>query len=259
MNCQQFEKLVVDLASDYLMEATTAASALAHTKDCARCAARLAAERRLTEALRTFAVSEAAVRAPERVRLTLRAAFDKHLAETAAVASLSPARHLVRWWVATAAAILLLAAFTVALWVRTSQMEKEPVAGTRQPKQLQPSVPPKTGVKSIVEGEPNKLAIARSSDAAVTAQPRSRRAGRERQIEVDSESEEEESEAEFIPLTLVAQTEPGETEQVVRVEVSRLTLLLWRLPVSAERGEERVQAEVVIGEDGVARAVRILN
>lgn len=259
MNCQQFEKLIVDLASDYLMEAAIATSALAHTKDCARCAARLAAERRLSEALRTFAVSEAAVRAPERVRLALRAAFDKRLAETAAVISLPPARHQLRWWMAAAAAILLLVTFTAALWMRMNQMGKEPVAGTGQPEQVQPSVLPKAGVKPIVEGEPNKLAIVLSSDAVVKAQSHSRRVGRDRWIEVAGESAGEESGAEFIPLTLVAHTEPAETEQVVRVEVSRSTLLLWRLPVNAEHGEERVKAEVVIGEDGVVRAVRILN
>ena len=47
--------------------------------------------------------------------------------------------------------------------------------------------------------------------------------------------------------------------QIVRVEVPRSTLMMWGLPVNAERAGEMVQADVVIGEYGVARAIRILN
>jgi hypothetical protein len=35
--------------------------------------------------------------------------------------------------------------------------------------------------------------------------------------------------------------------------------MMWGLPVNAERAGEMVQADVVIGEYGVARAIRIIN
>jgi hypothetical protein len=65
--------------------------------------------------------------------------------------------------------------------------------------------------------------------------------------------------AEMLRLTPLVEGGPQEFEQVVRIEVPRSTLMMWGVPVNAERAAERVQAEVFIGEDGVARAIRLLN
>jgi hypothetical protein len=77
MNCQEFERTIIDLGCDRLMEAPTPARALAHVESCARCAARLNRERRMTARLQAVAVEEAAINAPEGVRSALRAAFDE--------------------------------------------------------------------------------------------------------------------------------------------------------------------------------------
>ncbi|MBO0723641.1 MAG: hypothetical protein J2P41_22645 [Blastocatellia bacterium] len=62
-----------------------------------------------------------------------------------------------------------------------------------------------------------------------------------------------------IPLTFVAKSEPTEFIQTLRVELSRSALLTLGVPVNIERGEGLIKAEIIIGEDGVARAVRIIN
>lgn len=46
---------------------------------------------------------------------------------------------------------------------------------------------------------------------------------------------------------------------VVRVLVPRTTLLAFGLPMNHERAFEPLQAEVLIGEDGAAKAIRFLN
>ena len=63
----------------------------------------------------------------------------------------------------------------------------------------------------------------------------------------------------FFPLTYVAKSGPTEFVQRVRVEIARSTLLSMGVPVNIERGEGLIKAEIIIGEDGVARAVRIIN
>lgn len=61
----------------------------------------------------------------------------------------------------------------------------------------------------------------------------------------------------FVPLPNAEQLDPGDEMDVVRMEMPRSTLLAMGLPVAEEDG--MVQADVLLGGDGVARAVRVLD
>jgi anti-sigma factor RsiW len=61
----------------------------------------------------------------------------------------------------------------------------------------------------------------------------------------------------FIPLPNALQIDPADEVDVVRMEVPRSTLIALGLAV--EEDEESVQADVLLGGDGVARAVRFLE
>jgi hypothetical protein len=65
---------------------------------------------------------------------------------------------------------------------------------------------------------------------------------------------------EFIPLGhgdyYSASVEAG---QVLRVELPRSALSSIGMPVSADRAGERIKADVLVGEDGVARAIRFVR
>ena len=63
---------------------------------------------------------------------------------------------------------------------------------------------------------------------------------------------------EFIPL-VYGDVLAEETQQVVRVRLPRVALASFGLPVDEERGSERVQADVVFGGDGMARAIRFVR
>ena len=52
---------------------------------------------------------------------------------------------------------------------------------------------------------------------------------------------------------------PAEDTSVIRVEVPRATLLLVGLPVSQDRAVERITADLLVGQDGLARAVRFVQ
>jgi anti-sigma factor RsiW len=69
----------------------------------------------------------------------------------------------------------------------------------------------------------------------------------------------EASDGGFVPLPNVEQLAPNETGDVVRVEVPRSAMIAVGFEVSPERAAEPVEAEVMFGPDGVARAVRFLN
>jgi len=61
----------------------------------------------------------------------------------------------------------------------------------------------------------------------------------------------------FIPLPNALQIDPADEMDVVRMEVPRETLIAMGLPVEEDEGN--VQADVLFGGDGVARAVRFLD
>jgi hypothetical protein len=63
----------------------------------------------------------------------------------------------------------------------------------------------------------------------------------------------------FIPVPNAARIEPNEDLNLVRVEVPRSAMIALGYAVSEDRASEPVEAEVVLGADGLARAVRFLD
>jgi hypothetical protein len=64
---------------------------------------------------------------------------------------------------------------------------------------------------------------------------------------------------EFIPLVQDAQYQQAGDAHLVRVELPRAALASFGLPVNVESPAGRVKADVLMGEDGVARAIRFVR
>ena len=47
--------------------------------------------------------------------------------------------------------------------------------------------------------------------------------------------------------------------QIVRVELPRTTMANFGLPVNMERSDERIKADVLLGVDGLAHAIRFVG
>jgi hypothetical protein len=64
----------------------------------------------------------------------------------------------------------------------------------------------------------------------------------------------------FIPLPNSAGVTADEDDvNLVRVEVPRSAMIALGLEVNADRAEELVEADVMLGSNGIARAVRFLD
>jgi hypothetical protein len=63
----------------------------------------------------------------------------------------------------------------------------------------------------------------------------------------------------FIPLSYGGVQKPMESGEVVRLEMPRSALIAFGLPVNVEHGDAPVKAELLLGEDGMARAIRFLR
>jgi hypothetical protein len=63
----------------------------------------------------------------------------------------------------------------------------------------------------------------------------------------------------FIALTSAAELSSMESGQLVRVLLPRSALASFGLPFNQELREKPIAAQVLIGQDGVARAIRFLR
>ncbi len=66
-------------------------------------------------------------------------------------------------------------------------------------------------------------------------------------------------ETEFLPFMAAGPVSPSEQRQFVRVKLPRSALQVFGLPMNMERAREPVQADVMLGEDGRALAVRFVR
>ncbi len=177
-------------------------------------------EARLEAELRELAASTAQLEAPAELEAKLRAAYRRQ----------RPARW--PYWAAAVAAGVLLAAGAAA-WVarRPTPAPAAPVvAASPQPVVVLPPAP---------VGPP---AVARRLPATRPARVRPREVA-----------------TEFLPLQYGEILAPLESGNLVRVRLPRSSLTSFGLPVAEERMAERISADVLLGEDGTARAIRFVS
>jgi len=257
MNCQSFEAMVIDLARDQMMEATARDQALAHAVNCEMCAGRLADEKALTAGLRKF--GETSEAAPAHVEASLREMFramSATPAEPVVTQTESGSRQWLRW-AAVAAVIVFVALLALtATRVRNGRTQSDQQEANA-PQTGQPSGVPRVDPKPVEA----------SHQVAGLHQPQRRRPIVRRNSQRDSSTkdrgrlEENRSEiaTEFIPLVHGEEMSPADGGQLVRVEMPRSALAAFGLPMNIERAGERVKADVVFGNDGLARAIRFVH
>jgi cytoskeletal protein RodZ len=264
MTCEEFERVVTDLACEFLIEAATRKRALAHACTCAGCAARFEQERALTTALNITARAETA-QAPALMKTALMAAFQQQTKPAAVAAPPVPAAALPRRerrWLVAAAALMFLA-ILVALQVlhRQSQVESSPISGptfagtssvTDKASPAESAARTNLTKKEDVQtGAPNH----KTNNAVPAARRRMRPVFRP---ELASQARSSETMTDFIPLTTLAESTAMKSGTIVRVEMPRASLLAMGLPLNTERAHETVKADIVVGDDGLARAIRLV-
>jgi hypothetical protein len=87
--------------------------------------------------------------------------------------------------------------------------------------------------------------------------PRTLRAGVRKQPNTKTPSQPREIMTDFIPMTY--DPHPIERGRVVRIRLPRTALAAFGLPVNEQQAERPIRADVVLGEDGLARAIRFIE
>jgi hypothetical protein len=296
MNCDYFQTILQDLGRDFPMDLRTRQEALAHAEQCERCAAHLKDECRLLAGLDALAERFAGIEASPHVEVTLLEAFrtqaaNQHAAtqvsardsvpETLVVAARQPS--LVGFWHGSwngwtariAAVCLFLAGLTVWFTWKPRISESGQNAARPQRDLMQNahrmSPPEDLSSNAVASSKREQADLPRTKLALRSANTQDRRAEvtlngvaqpslKSAESEAYTELEQAESATEFLPMSYgdpVSSFEGG--VQMVRVELPRTTLLSFGFPMSEERAPEPIKADVLVGEDGRARAIRFVH
>ncbi len=262
MNCKDFEAAAADLARGHLMDAPQRERALGHSASCASCALRLADEQSLTGGLRIVAgITEE--QAPARVEAALLAAFRQ---QRAALPAVAPARSARSRWLYAAAGIAAIALIVVLLAFVASRNRDLQQPGPRKaanpgpavPDQSRPAVPQQQALPERPEPASGAVQATIQKRRPVDRIKNARRS-RPPAGDRNSPASGAEIATDFIPLMnreSIAQMDGG---QVMRVELPRSALMSFGLPMDMERATERIKADVVVGNDGLARAIRFVR
>ncbi|MEK7833543.1 MAG: hypothetical protein AAB401_20810 [Acidobacteriota bacterium] len=266
MNCQEFDQIVNDLAKPKPVEVTLHEKGLAHAAACQDCSVRLANVRALADGMKTLAATTNNSEASTQTEALLLAAFRQQSfpASSARQSNFvaSPAKKswpklLPTWaYAAAAAMIVAVAGFAASMWLKTPPPQEVAIA---------PSPSPSIEVKrqDAVRSELASL----PSNQSINLRPK----GRKLQKFVDDGSSVqsslgeltllagEEIATDFLSLTHETDSQPMESGQVIRVQMQRTALASFGLPVNIERANETIKADLLLAEDGSARAIRFIR
>jgi hypothetical protein len=144
--------------------------------------------------------------------------------------------------VTAAAILLLLAASAFVLLPGASSPEQR--AGTQPVAQTSP---PQNAIQADRRDNTESIKPASVSPRRISHR---RRHADSRSTEVATD---------FLPLTFVDDSRAQQSGHVVRVKVLRSALIAFGVPMNMERAGELITADVVVGEDGLARAIRFVQ
>jgi hypothetical protein len=221
MNCQEIEAIVTDLARNTVIEVEARDRALAHVQDCRQCAGRLAEEKRLTEGLLAWAAVTMEEQAPPSVEEKLRAAFRQQPV---------PVWRRRGW-------LTIAAAGSIAATILVFQFPT--------PRPVAPPPPPPA------------VTVAQDPAPVVVSKKEKRQANRlphhhQRPVQPEIATE-------FLPVAVDDGWTPLDGGRLVRVKLPRTALGVFGLPMDEVLAPERVQADVMLSNDGILRAIRFVR
>jgi hypothetical protein len=252
MNCQDFETVIVEIARARLMDAVARERGLAHAETCAHCAALLAEERALSGRLHALSAEARAEKIPEQIETALLAAFRQRAAVPVARPIVPNKR---RRLLAVAALILLSFGLSLAGWVAMSPSPTTTAGGSAS--KLSVPNPP-----SVAE-TPGKSEQLGPQTARFNVEAKMERHPRRLLRAVDyqplaDDGQPRELVSEFFPVLQGSELIPLEGGQLVRVRMPRSNLIPLGIHFNQERADETIQADVLVSNDGLARAIRLV-
>jgi hypothetical protein len=260
MNCPDFETIIIEIARDRLMDAASRGRGLEHIRQCASCATLLAEERALSRDLRALSAEGAAEEMPDRIETALLAAFRRRAVTPAPAVAPGNRRRLL----AVAALALLTLGLALARWMASSTPSESPAPGSADViVEATPTVaatPEKTPEKSNWPSPPVVAGLRpdRSISSSISEKRRRRSAEVSSNRHPANDIAPREFVTPFFPVIQGGELIPLESGRIVRVSMSRSNLIPLGIPFNQERANETIKADVLLSNDGLARAIRLV-
>lgn len=231
MDCNEFTSMLDDLEREWLMPAGVRVQALQHAESCDHCRARLAEARVLSLELRALARDDEKLRPPAPLEAALLAAFRGQSRRRMRLG-----RGLA--WAGAAAGL------AVAAWLLTVRILPRSAPAS-------PAIMQAAQSARAPQPPPAAPAVKRPLETAA------RHAPRRRSAPASTAPAALDSTGEFIALSPWATSYPVGDAMVLRVQLPRSAAALVGLPLGGDMSGT-VTADVVLGQDGIARAIRFL-
>jgi hypothetical protein len=252
MSCPDIETIIIEIARDHLMDAGERDRGLEHVRRCSSCATLLVEERALSRDLRALSVESASEEIPERIETALLAAFHNRAAAPAPIRATRKHRRTL----AVAALALLTFGLALAVWIATSAKRESPTRG---------SIPEVVSTPET-SSRPAPIVAERQPDRPIvipTLQQRRKRsvetrASRRPPGNIRGDNVPNELVTQFFPVMQGGELIPLESGRIVRVRMPRSNLIPLGIPFNQERANETIKADVLLSNDGLARAIRLV-
>ena len=242
MSCGEYEDTILDVARGVAGDLETAVL-LRHVEECSGCSRRLGRERALTADLRALDAVTPGDEPSPGVEAGLLAAFAARQRSIPAPAEAGRGRSWQAWMAAAAALMLVVSA---SLMVRREGQAPPPGALARLVTRPAPGVRAFDALPSGVTGQQAALATlratavpARDATPGVVVAPAA------------------DSPGAFVPWPGAAALPAFENGELVRTELPASVLPLLGIAGANQAAQATVVVDVVVGQDGYARAVRL--
>ena len=236
LTCREFDELVHEYVHRELLDVHLREAALEHTTRCGNCAKLMAEAVALADATDAFGEQMRDWQAPPRVEAEVLAAFQNHHRQAAW-------RRKFEWSTAGVAAAVLL----IFLWTMSSR-SKGP---------LQPSLKEDLSSHSIAPLDTKGPASLPTNDAVRFAE------GPEANVANSSvhgaSARVPYAASDFVPVPFTGGITSDDPGMVVRVQLTRASLAQLGYPVAVTPDDDLIRADVLVGEDGWPRGVKLVK
>ncbi len=255
MNCAEFEALAPELARGGELDTASEQQARAHADGCQRCQAQLVAQQKLTQGLQALAV-ETKLREPSpRLEQALREAFRQNPRPQAPPMEAARSRW-VRWG-AVAAGVAVAVAMAAGILLVDHDPGAPEAVGIPPTSRESPTANARVEPRPVPPrfGSSEQIAERRIKEPGPQVQPK--RPDPEAEPRAVSQSE---VVTDFLPLLYEESWNKMRYAQLVRVSLPRSAMFEFGFPPPEGGGATgRVLADVLLAEDGTARAIRFVQ
>jgi hypothetical protein len=230
MTCREFDEVVHGFVYMELLDVNVREAALEHAAHCALCAERMADATALAEASQSMGDRARGEHTPPEVEATLLSAFRNHHRRVSW-------RRKLEWAsIGAAAAVLLLF-----VWLGNGKQKAQTIPAPRKnissqsaaPLQAEAADPSRMVNRSSMSGTSDTETVASAGESYLTS--------------------------DFVPVPYSGSIVADDPGMVVRVQLTRASLAQLGYPVAETPDEDLILADVLVGEDGWPRGVKLIQ